>query len=102
MIPIDEELLAECLEVEQRFIAELSPSQMKEKEESIRQMEKIYEVYCKRYGKQNECWIQYILFERSYSRYSQAQKIYQRAIHQVEDLPSFEEKYNLLQVQSHL
>lgn len=49
-----------------------------------------------------DIWIDYIVFERNYNRYTQVQRIYNRAIHQVNDLASFEEKYNLLQIKGHL
>lgn len=47
-------------------------------------------------------WIDYIVFERRFNRYMEAQRIYNRAIHYVKDVSSFEEKYNLLQIKGHL
>ena len=44
-----------------------------------------------------DVWIEYLQFERSYNRFTQMQRIYNRGLHSVDDVASFEEKYNLLQ-----
>lgn len=49
-----------------------------------------------------DIWIEYLQFERNYNRFTQMQRIYNRALHSVEDVASFEEKYNLLQTKGHL
>lgn len=50
LIPLDEEVLGECLDVEKRYMASLEETQVTERERSIARMEKVYDVYCKRYN----------------------------------------------------
>lgn len=113
LIPLDEELLNECIDIEKRHMAGLTESESKEKEKTILHCEKIYDNYCKRYSKKCgmyfimilmivDVWIEYLQFERSYNRFTQMQRIYNRGLHSVDDVASFEEKYNLLQTKGHL
>ena len=51
LIPLDEELLNECIDIEKRHMAGLTESESKEKEKTILHCEKIYDNYCKRYSK---------------------------------------------------
>lgn len=51
LIPLDEELLDECIDIEKRHMSGLAESDGKEKESTILHIEKIYNVYCKRYNK---------------------------------------------------
>lgn len=50
LIPLDEEVLGECLDVEKRYLASLEESQVAEREKSIARIEKVYDLYCKRYN----------------------------------------------------
>lgn len=50
LIPLDEELLNECLDIEKRYMASLEESQGKEREEGIEHIEKIYDMFCKRFS----------------------------------------------------
>lgn len=44
----------------------------------------------------------YIVFERTNNRFKQVQQVYNRAIHQVQNVSAFEEKYNLFTMKGHL
>lgn len=97
VIPMDEALLKECLQYEEKAMEE-----EKEKEVGLKRVERLYDVACKKWAEEEEMWISYIEFERERGRFENVKKIYNRAVHALKDISGFEEKYNLLQAQGHL
>ena len=51
LIPLDEELLLECIDVEKRALAGLEEGQKQEQSECIKNAERVFDVLCKRYPK---------------------------------------------------
>lgn len=49
LIPLDETLLIDCIDVEKRVLAGLEGESV-EKEECVKNIEKLYDVLCKRYA----------------------------------------------------
>ena len=49
-----------------------------------------------------DLWMEYIEFEKLHGGYANIKVIYNRAIHVLNDMTGFEERFNLLQARSHL
>ncbi|KAK8802620.1 hypothetical protein JH06_2391 [Blastocystis sp. subtype 4] len=102
LIPLDSDVLEECLDYEKRWLASLSDEQEKEKKNTVSRIEKLYDTYCTRYNQNPEVWLGYMEFERLHDGYKNIRVIYNRAQHMIKDMNAFEEKFNLFQVQGHL
>ena len=96
IIPLDSEVLEECIEYEKRWMASLSEDSQEERNLAIKRIERLFDELCKRYGKESDVWVKYITLERSEGRYEKAQAVYNQALHSLPDLSEFEEKLSLL------
>ena len=50
LIPLDSDVLEECIDYEKRWLASLSDDQEKERKRTIKRIERLYDVYCTRYS----------------------------------------------------
>ena len=50
LIPLDSDVLEECLDYEKRWLASLSDEQEKEKKNTVSRIEKLDDTYCTRYN----------------------------------------------------
>ena len=116
LIPLTNEVLGECIDYEKKWLAGLDSQgaeRMKEEKQARTRIEKLYDLACKRdsqnAGKSHsgsssliDLWMEYIEFEKLHGGYANIKVIYNRAIHVLNDMTDFEERFNLLQARSHL
>ena len=95
LIPLGSEVLGECIEYENRWLASLSEN-AEERTETVKRIERLYGELSKRCSKDLEMWVKFWWFERSNGQFEKAQKVYNRAIHLLADTGEFEEKISLL------
>ena len=111
LIPLNSDVLEECIDYEKRLLA--SSLNEQEKRITIGRIERLYDVFCVRYSQNPgrlkmmgcECpdvWLEYMEFERLHDGYQNIQVISNRAYHVIKDTSTFEEKFHLFQLHSHL